>query len=206
MDPRPGPGAARVAFAGGEGAFNVVSVLDAAHSAGAGFLQYFDTGGARALRLVSREVCAAVARFPWADKETRVRRPREWRSCFPRARGANISGVRSIVDADFVHLRVIYTLNMSGCDQPSITDAAFAHLRGIHTLYMDGCNQPSITDAAFAHLRGIRALDMSGCRTITDAAFAHLRGIHTLDMSGCRQPTITDAERLCTCAAYTRWT
>ena len=62
MDPRPGPGAARVAFAGGEGAFNVVSVLDAAHSAGAGFLQYFDTREARALRLVSREVAAAVAR------------------------------------------------------------------------------------------------------------------------------------------------
>jgi hypothetical protein len=53
MDPLAGPGAARgVAFAGGEDAFNVVSVLDAAHSSGGGFLQYFNTHDARTLRLL----------------------------------------------------------------------------------------------------------------------------------------------------------
>ena len=39
----------------------------------------------------------------------------------------------------------------------AVTDAAFAHLRDIYTLDMSYCNQHTITDAAIAHLRASSA-------------------------------------------------
>ena len=56
---------ARVDLAGGDDAHNVLSVLDAEHSCGAGLFQYFDMRDARELRLICREFKVAVAAFPW---------------------------------------------------------------------------------------------------------------------------------------------
>ena len=119
----------------------------------------------------------------------------EWRTRNPNALVANVTWRADISDKDFLYLRGLKALNMSGCSQAGITDAAFAYLRGIHTLDMSSCRQTGITDGAFMHLHGIRTLDMSYCNQagITDAAFMHLRGIHTLDMSRCYQESITDA-------------
>ena len=164
-------------------------------------LQFFDTPGACALRLVCREFQAAVAAYPWEDRETVILGSiGGWRACFPRARCANVrmrdwngGVVRStpVVDADFVHFVGLCELNMSGCR--AVTDAAFVHLRGIRVLDMSYCWQPTITDAGLAHLVGIQKLCIAGCRqaTLTDAAFAPLRGIRVLNMSLC--PQFTDA-------------
>ena len=210
---------ARVDLAGGDDAHNVLSVLGAEHSCGAGLFQYFDTVEARGLRLVCHEFKAAVAAFPWDDapaacitadeyftwwvkesRRTRIHRNLgAWRASFSRARSANISveygAQNSFTDADFVHLHGVRRFDMSFCSQKGITDAAFAHLEGLEVLNMAYCNQQSITAAAFAHLAGIHTLSMSCCNqeTITDAAFAHLAGIHTLNLNFCNQQTITDA-------------
>ena len=112
---------------------------------------------------------------------------------FEGLRGLYMAGCRDVTDAAFVHLRSIYTLDMTFFTQRAITDAAFAHLAGIQRLCIRGCNQPTITDAAFSHLRGIQLLNISQCEQLTDIAFTHMRGIHTLDMRHCRQPAITDA-------------
>jgi hypothetical protein len=186
-------------------------------------LTYFTTPEACALRLVCRELQAAVAAHAWEDMQTVIQGSiARWRACFPGARCANVRRwalagrvVRRapVVDADFAHLAGLRELNMSGCT--AVTDAAFARLRGIRVLDMSSCPQPALTPAAFAHLggiqklsiwnclqatdaalaplRGIRVLNMTNCRRLTDAALAHLRGIHTLFMWGCRQPAITDA-------------
>jgi hypothetical protein len=98
---------ARTTLAGGKGH----TLL--AECAGA-LLQFFDTPGACALRLVCREFQAAVAAHPWEDRETVILGSiGAWRGCFPRARCANVymgdwdenAVVRRIpvVDADFVH-------------------------------------------------------------------------------------------------------
>ena len=163
-------------------------------------LQFFDTPGACALRLVCREFQAAVAAHPWEDRETVIKGSiGGWRACFPRARCANVrfneyvAGWRRtpVVDADFVHFVGLWELNMARCVE--VTDAAFVHLRGIRVLDMSNCNQHTITDAGLAHLVGIQKLCMWGCSqaTLTDAAFAALRGIRVLNMSLC--PQITDA-------------
>ena len=164
-------------------------------------LQFFDTPGACALRLVCREFQAAVAAYPWEDRETVILGSiGSWRACFPRARCANVrmrawrgGVVRRIpvVDADFVHFVGLWELNMMDCT--AVTDAAFVHLRGIRVLDMTGCSQPTITDAGLAHLVGIQKLCIWGCSqaTLTDAAFAPLRGIRVLNMSLC--PQLTDA-------------
>ena len=52
-------------------------------------LQFFDTPGACVLRLVCRELQAAVAAYPWEDRETVILGSiGAWRACFPRARRA----------------------------------------------------------------------------------------------------------------------
>ena len=165
-------------------------------------LQFIDTPGACALRLVRREFQAVVAAHPWEDRETVILGSiGGWRACIPRARCANVLEgapdedmvVRSspVVDADFVHFVGLWELNMSGCR--AVTDAAFVHLRGICVLDMSFCNQPAITDAGLAHLVGIHKLSITGCTqvTLTDAAFAPLRGIRVLNTSWC--PQFTDA-------------
>jgi hypothetical protein len=87
-------------------------------------LQFFDTPGACALRLVRREFQAAVAAFPWEDRETVILGSiAAWRKCFPRARCANVCEgdpdedivMRStpVVDADFVHFVGLWELSMA---------------------------------------------------------------------------------------------
>ena len=164
-------------------------------------LQFFDTPGACALRLVRREFQAAVAVYPWEDRESVILGSiGAWRACFPWARCANVrmrapwGGVARrcpIVDADFVNFVGLWELNMRYCTE--VTDAVFVHLRGIRMLDMAFCAQPTITDAGLAHLVGIQKLCIVGCSqaTLTDAAFAPLRGIRVLNMSRC--PQLTDA-------------
>jgi hypothetical protein len=187
----------RIPFAGVGEFFTPDSVLS--HCYGA-LLPMFTTKEATTLRQLCREFKSTVADFPWEDDETVILGSvASWRTCFPRARWANVrmvgEGCRTspVVDADFVHFVGLRRLFMNWCT--SITDAAFVHLRGIHTLDMSACNQATITDAAFVHLKGIYSLDMSLCRqpSITDAAFAHLKGIHSLRMIFCNQATITDS-------------
>ena len=159
-------------------------------------LQFFDTPEACVLRLVCRELQAAVAAHPWEDRDTVILGSiGAWRACFPRARCANVrydeetQGWRHtpVVDADFVHFVGLWELDMSFCR--AVTDAAFVHLRGIRVLDMTGCDQSTITDAGLAHLVGIQKLCLWWCTqaTLTDAAFAPLRGIRVLNISHCRQ-------------------
>jgi hypothetical protein len=161
-------------------------------------LQFFDTPGACTLRLVRRELQAAVAAHTWEDRATVILGSiGGWRACFPWARCANVrfnehaAGWRHtlVVDADFVHFVGLWELNMRSCK--AVTDAAFVHLRGVRVLDMTGCNQSAITDAGLAHLVGIQKLSIDGCdqATLTDAAFAPLRGIRVLNMSFCPQFT-----------------
>ena len=165
-------------------------------------LPLFTTRDACALRLVCRELLAAVSEHPWEDRRTVIKGSiAAWRACFPHACCANVQQIdctygpnkraAPVVDADFVHFEGLRELYMAGCR--GVTDAAFVHLRGIHTLDMSFCYQSAITDAAFVHLAGIQRLSLWGCNqaTITDAAFVHLRGIQLLNMSECRQ--ISDA-------------
>ncbi len=202
-----------IALAGGDGRTLLAECPGA-------LLQLFDTRQACELRLVCREFQAAVAAYPWEDRDTVILGSiAAWRACFPRARCANVcmmprqGGVvrrMPVVDADFVHFAGLWELNISRCW--AVTDAAFVHLRGIRVLNMSWCR--AVTDAAFVHLRGIRVLDMGGCNqptitdaalaqlvgiqmlmfscvTITDAAFIHLRGIRVLNVCSSRQ--LTDA-------------
>ena len=163
--------------------------------AGGAFLPLFDMRSATVLREVCTELRTAVAEHAWADGSRIKGSLAAWRAGFSRARQANIRGRKDLVDADFVHLAGIHTLDMRGCKQASITDAAFVHLAGIHKLDMSECRQDTITDAAFVHLAGIHVLDMSFCSqaTITDAAFVHLAGIYRLILRFCKQGTITGA-------------
>ena len=147
----------------------MLSTLHAEHSIGKGVLGYGTTLDARALRLVCAECCEAVAAMRWHDKETRIMAPlAAWRASFPRALAASIVGRVDLVDADFVHLAHMRTLNMDGCTR--ISDAGLAHLRGIHTLRMRDCHM--ISDAGLAHLRGIHTLH-------PHAGHALLHGDHT---------------------------
>jgi hypothetical protein len=184
----------RMTLAGGRGRTLLAECPDA-------LLQYFDTPGACALRLVCREFQAAVAAYPWEDRETVIQGSiGGWRACFPRARCANVRrwarvGLEMrrafVVDADFVHFVGLWELNMANCK--AVTDAAFVHLRGIRVLDMSFCDQLTIKDAGLAHLVGIQKLCIWGCdqATLTDAAFVPLRGIRVLNMSCC--PQFTDA-------------
>ena len=205
---------ARITLAGGKGHTLLAECPGA-------LLQFFDTPGACVLRLVCRELQAAVAAHPWEDRKTVILGSiGGWRACFPRARCANVcmdhggrrssvvdtdfvhfvglweldmSYCKAVTDSAFVHLRGIRVLDMTLCDQPAITDAGLAHLVGIQKLCIWACTQATLTDAAFAPLQGIRVLNMTFCPQFTDAAYAHLKGIRTLLMGGCAQPTITDA-------------
>ena len=62
------------------------------------------------------------------------------------------------MDASFVHLRGIHTLDMRYCSQ--ITDTIFAYLRGIHTFYVgevpfhDKVNRIHLVAEAYARLKG----------------------------------------------------
>ena len=104
-------------------------------------LQYFDTRQACALRLVCREFQAAVAAYPWEDRETVIQGSiGAWHVCFPRARCASVNKWRRrapVVDADFLHFVGLWELNMVRCT--AVTDAAFVHLRGICVLDMSWC-------------------------------------------------------------------
>jgi len=206
------PQDAIAAFAGGALPH---TILSSCHST---LLDMFDTRTVLPLRITCRDSVAAVAAHSWDDPETVIRgnvgpvlltpgpgvQLGAWRGCFPRARGANVSGYEKdyspggrrrtpVVDADFVHLEGLRRLNMAWC--LSVSDAAFVHLVGIQSLNMSGCWRSTITDAAFVPLSGIQSLIMRNCHqsTITDAAFVHLAGIQILSISHCRQPTITDA-------------
>ena len=216
------------AFAGGALPHTILSCCHGT------LLDMFNTRTVLPLRAACRDAAAAVAAHPWDDLETVIlgnvgpalsppgpsAQRGAWRGCFPRAKGASVSGKLSrrapLQDADFVHfaglrrlsmarcravtdaafasLAGIQSLDMSECSQAAITDAAFAPLVGIKSLNMSGCSQATITDAAFVPLAGIQSLEMEGCNqaTITDAAFATLAGIQSLNMWGCTQPTITD--------------
>jgi hypothetical protein len=179
-----------VLLAGGSGPHTLLSI------AGFELLPYFSTEEACTLRLVCREFVGAIADVRWKDTETRINRDLgKWRACFPRARAANVRGRRDLVDADFVHLAGLHTLNMSWCYLDTITNAAFAHLRGIHVLNMSHCNQDTITDSAFSHLRGIHTLLIRFCTQLTGAGLAHLTGVKVLDASGCSQ-AVQDAATL----------
>ena len=185
-------------------------------------LPLFSTAEACALRLVCREFLAAVSEQPWEDRETPIHGSiAAWRTCFPRARIANVGRnscykdvFRSapVVDADLAHLAGLRELNLMNCRD--VTDADLVHLRGINSLELAGCSGltdaalvhlagiqrlgvgscTALTDGAFVHLRGsIQHLNLFACTQLTDAAFSHLHGIKALFMNRCSQPAITDA-------------
>ena len=170
----------------------VLSTLHAEHHVGRGILGFLSTREACALRLVNHECRDAVTAATWHDAETRITGSlASWRACFPGALAANVMGRSDLMDADFVHLTGVKTLDMRWC--PQITDAGLAHLTGVKTLDIRRCER--ITDAGLAHLTGVETLDMSGCWGFTDAGLRHLRGVKTLVMSHWNEapPYITDA-------------
>ena len=113
----------------GDGYHSVMGV------AGAALLPFFSTREARALRLVSSECLRAVARHPWADRETWITGSvAAWRASFPRAKAANASGYMHgrkrrppLVNEDFVYFEGLQELDMSDCDK--VTDAALCTSR-----------------------------------------------------------------------------
>jgi len=141
-------------------------------------MRFFTTKEACELRLVHSEFLDAVNATPWHDMETVITgRVAAWRACFPIAQAAKLGA--HVVDADFVHLRGLWSLDMSFCK--GISDAAFANLCGINSLIMWFCKQPSITASASKHLKGIEELDMRGCiLAVTSAAFNILQGARNL--------------------------
>ena len=56
-------------------------------------------------------------------------------------------------------------------------DAAFVHLRGIQTLDIGACNQETIADVAIANLVGISELKTDACRRDVCVAAAELLDI-----------------------------
>lgn len=138
-----------------------------------GVLRFFTMREARELRLVCRELADNVSLTPWDDLETRIGRKDVpirrcldcWRESMPFALAANVSSASDLVDADFVRLRGLVSLDISrgGYPKAAITDLAFAHLVGVRKLIMRFCNQSTITDAALANLRGVEELDMLRC-------------------------------------------
>jgi hypothetical protein len=208
-----------IPFAGEGEFFSPDSVLS--HCYGA-LLPMFTTKEATTLRQLCREFKNTVADFPWEDEETVILGSvAGWRTCFPRARWANVMGMgfeggrmtlvvdadfehfvglsrldmrdcNSITDAAFVHLKGIHTLDMFLCSQATITDAAFVHLKGIHTLDMTYCSQTTITNAAFVHLEGIKSLSLWCCYQLTSAVFTHFKGVKRLNIGFCKQLNLTD--------------
>ena len=75
-----------------------------------------DTRAASALRGTCAAARAAVGAHPWADYATRIVWPERWRRAFPAAVAACVSGNARLIDADFVHLRGLRSLDMSWCD------------------------------------------------------------------------------------------
>jgi len=116
----------------------------------------------------------------------------KWKSSYPNAIVANISGRKDLCDDDFVYLIGIKVLIMNDCNQESITDKAFENLKGIYCLKMKNCNQNTITDKAFENLEAVTILDITNCNqcTITEEAFHNIKNIDTLYMVGCNQHTI----------------
>ena len=155
-----------IPFAGGEGTYSVLSILDRAHSIGEGIFGFLTMRHSNALRGVCKEFCEAIINFSCIDVswESRIKSSlRAWRADFPAVLAVNVSFRNDIVDSGFVHIRgdVLvrsHTVDTSKCH--SVTGAAFVHLRGIHTLRMSQCEQMTITDVTFVHLCGIQKLDM----------------------------------------------
>ena len=104
-----------------------------------------------------------------------------------------MSGCTSITDAAFVPLKVIHTLNMTCCDQPTITDAAFVHLKGIHSLSLFCCRQ--LTSTVFTHLKGIKMLNIGGCDQLNFTGDS-LKGIERLGMCYRSQAQVEQARSL----------
>jgi hypothetical protein len=121
------PQDAIAAFAGGALPHTILSCC---HNA---LLAMFTTKAVLPFRATCRDAAAAVAAHAWDDWDTLIHgnlgptllpsgMPRgAWRGCFPRARGANVSGQwrggrrTPVTDADFVHLAGLQRLNMSNC-------------------------------------------------------------------------------------------
>lgn len=167
------------------------------------FISSYDACALRATCLEAKYVCD---NFPWEDVGywsdfdqqwypgtpiLSLQALITWRKCFPRARGANLSGSAFLLDEHVEkYLKGAKSLDISACEH--LTDACFVHLRGIKKLVMSECVQ--FSDAIFPYLKNIHTLIMGNCNqtSITSAAFEHLKGIHTLIMYNCDQVTITD--------------
>lgn len=96
--------------------FSVFSVLAGAHSNGAGVLVFVSTSTrkARVLRLVSRDLNAAVAAFPWRDPTTIISGSiASWHSSFPRAIAANLSGRSDLKIEEFELLNGVLELDLT---------------------------------------------------------------------------------------------
>jgi hypothetical protein len=176
-----------------------------AHASGH-LLEFISTYDACALRATCFEAKDACDHFPfedvgyWSDVDKQwypgtpivtLEALATWRRCFPKARGANLSGSAFLRDEHIERfLKGAKSLDISACEH--LTDACFVHLRGIKKLVMSECIQ--FSDAIFPHLKNIHTLIMGNCyqTSITSAAFEHLKGIHTLVMYNCDQHTITD--------------
>ena len=169
---------------GGNSASTVLSHLDAEHSHGRGLLGFFSMAETRALRLVCKDFCDAVAAYPWADSFSHIRGPLAlWRTCFPRALAANVACRRDLRESDLHYLRGCHTVDIS--HSPLLTDAAFEHLTHVRVLNMGGCSQVGITNAAFSHIQNVQVLNMGGCEQLSGAALAHLRCVRELSVALC---------------------
>ena len=102
------PAHCAIPFAGGDGDYSVLSILNGAHSIGEGILGFLTMNDSNALRVVCKKFRGAVMDFPWMNSsdESRIRGSlRAWRAAFPAARAVNVSGRVDIIDSYFVHIR-----------------------------------------------------------------------------------------------------
>lgn len=124
-------------------------------------LPFVSTRDACALRAVSPIIRSSVAAHAFDDLETPIDGDiKLWKSCFPRARAANVS-CRCDIDDERLTLPVgLNRIDLSDCN--NFTGAGLALLAGVHTLRLVRYKQ--VLDSWLPSLQGVRVLDLTSHR------------------------------------------
>lgn len=153
-------------------------------------LDFIDTRDATQLRLCSVEYRDAVAAHPWADTNTPVLDMDAWRACFPRARGAAVTGALAHAEAVMAP-PAAHSLSLACCTSAGLNEAwAARHLGGrrLVSLRLPGCELAPDVLAALAG-SGVQEVDLLGCRLrsrhLTEADLAHVASATSLRLARC---------------------
>lgn len=163
-----------------------------------GLLGYLGTRDATQYRTCNKIARAAVAKFAWADINTRICRLREWRAAFPNATKANLSHNAGVPHHEFKYLEGVTALNMSYCESYSFINESFRHLTELRYLDLSHSWQDPTTwaffreafnDDLFKHLCKLETLVMDGyfVNQFSGAFSAHLPRLRELRLRNWRQ-------------------